>query len=161
MRRGPARPSRWRLRVSGVAPEFVASLSGIPGTIKLLLMGDKLRIPSVRRLLVKQYGLTATISYPEYVDVVGPGVTKALALEMLLKTWGAGWADVLAIGDGENDATLIGKAGLGIAVANGVPQALGAAKFVAPSNDHDGVACTLLATLFGDQEAAAKLWGRD
>jgi len=43
-------------------------------------------------------------------------------------------------GDGENDAALLARVGLGIAMANGDPRAKAAAKRIAPSNDEDGVA---------------------
>ena len=47
---------------------------------------------------------------------------------------------VMAIGDGSNDAPMVEKVGLGIAMANGVTETKDAAHAIVASNDEDGVA---------------------
>ena len=46
----------------------------------------------------------------------------------------------MAIGDGSNDAPMVEKVGLGIAMANGVTETKDAAHAIVASNDEDGVA---------------------
>ena len=45
----------------------------------------------------------------------------------------------MAFGDGYNDLSMIGFAGLGVAVANAQKVILDAADYVSASNDEDGV----------------------
>ena len=49
-------------------------------------------------------------------------------------------AQAVAFGDAENDVALLGRVGLGVAMANGDPRAKAAAKRIAPANDEDGLA---------------------
>jgi hydroxymethylpyrimidine pyrophosphatase-like HAD family hydrolase len=57
----------------------------------------------------------------------------------ILNTLGIAAENVLAFGDGENDAEMLRAAGYGIAMSNGMPAALGAANFITASNDEGGV----------------------
>lgn len=49
-------------------------------------------------------------------------------------------AEMVAMGDGYNDLSMIEFAGLGIAMGNACDQVKQAADFVSLDNDHDGVA---------------------
>ena len=50
---------------------------------------------------------------------------------------------LLAFGDGENDLSMIRQAGLGVAMANGVPAVKEAAEYVTLSNEEAGVAAAI------------------
>ena len=65
------------------------------------------------------------------------------ALARLAAHLGFGIENVMGFGDGLNDLTMVRDAGFGVAMANAVPDVLTAAKFVAPSNDEDGVAVAI------------------
>ena len=77
------------------------------------------------------------------VQVCGGTTNKATALQHLLLHWGRSFADVIAIGDDVNDVELVAQAGIGIAMANGVPDLLTVADWVTASNDEDGVALAI------------------
>ena len=50
-------------------------------------------------------------------------------------------ADTIAAGDEENDLTMIEAAGVGVAMANGIPAAKALADYVTTrDNNHDGIA---------------------
>ena len=49
-------------------------------------------------------------------------------------------AATIALGDGENDLPMLQTAGLGVTLANALPQVLDVIKTVVPINDHDGAA---------------------
>lgn len=142
---------------SAIEPDIVHSLSEVEDTVKLLVIGEASRMPVVREDIARLGGFEATISYPEYVDVVGAGVTKASTLSILLDDWGAAWRDVAAFGDGANDVPLIARAAVGVAMANASLEAQRAAHFIAPSHDDDGVALAIAALLFDDRDAFAAL----
>ena len=48
--------------------------------------------------------------------------------------------DIVAFGDDINDLEMIAKCGIGVAVANAVPEVVAVAKYVCATNDNDGVA---------------------
>ena len=49
----------------------------------------------------------------------------------------------MAIGDHDVDCTMLRAAGVGVAMANGSPAARQAADWIAPDNDHAGVAAAI------------------
>lgn len=78
---------------------------------------------------------------PNYLEVVPKGISKGSAATRLCKMLGIPLADSVAVGDAENDISMIRSAGVGVAMANGSDEAKAAADDVTTrDNDHDGVA---------------------
>ncbi|KPI88841.1 haloacid dehalogenase-like hydrolase-like protein [Leptomonas seymouri] len=79
------------------------------------------------------------------LDVVPAEVSKASALEHVLKYLNLTWKDVIAFGDGLNDVEMLASAGKGCIMGNANPRLK--AKLpdleVIGLNDEDGVACKL------------------
>ena len=69
---------------------------------------------------------------------------KGNALKRFAEHLGFGLENCMAFGDGMNDFTMVEAAGLGIAMANAEPEVKRVAKWIAPSNDEDGVAAGLV-----------------
>ena len=65
---------------------------------------------------------------------------KGNALKRFAEHLGYTLENCMAFGDGMNDFTMVEAAGLGIAMANAEPEVKRVAKWIAPSNDEDGVA---------------------
>ncbi|MDO4322522.1 MAG: HAD family hydrolase [Lachnospiraceae bacterium] len=65
---------------------------------------------------------------------------KLSALRSLAEHLGLSMSEVAVFGDDQNDLEMIRGCGLGIAVANAIPEVLSAAKDRARSNEEDGVA---------------------
>ena len=65
---------------------------------------------------------------------------KGNALKRFAEHLGFGLGNCMAFGDGMNDFTMVEAAGLGVAMANAEPEVKRVAKWIAPSNDEDGVA---------------------
>lgn len=74
------------------------------------------------------------------IEVNADGVHKGAALCWLAKKLGIVRKEVMAFGDGSNDLKMIKEAGIGVAMANAIPEVLEAADIVAASNDEEGVA---------------------
>lgn len=70
-------------------------------------------------------------------------VSKMNAIRALSKILGFNYTDVIAFGDDYNDLDMIRECGLGIAMGNAPEEVKNAAKKVAETNDHDGVAIEL------------------
>ena len=75
------------------------------------------------------------------LEVMPKGVHKAVGLRLLTDYLTLDRSQVMAMGDEENDLTMLEWAGLGVAMANGVPQAKAVAKAVTTkTNEESGVA---------------------
>ena len=85
-------------------------------------------------------GVEATGALPYNIEVNAGGINKGEALLWLAGELGIRREEILAFGDGANDADMIRMAGLGAAMKKSVPEVLAVADTVAGSNDEDGVA---------------------
>ena len=86
-------------------------------------------------------------SKPHFVEIAPEGVDKGRALVRLAEYLGVAREEVMAFGDGQNDAPMLACAGVGAAVANACPETLACADVVAPPNTEDGVAQVIEAYL--------------
>lgn len=113
----------------------------VPPT-KLLVIEPAPRQPEVRNALAPLAAgrLELANSYPHYLEISRSGVDKGTALARLAAALGVPRAEVMAIGDGENDLAMVRYAGVGAAVANAVPLLAAAADFQASAAYGDGVA---------------------
>jgi Cof subfamily protein (haloacid dehalogenase superfamily) len=84
-----------------------------------------------------------TRSHRWFVEVCAPGADKGSALAWLCGTLGVGRDEVLAIGDGGNDVSMLRWAGMSAAPASGDPDAIAAAKWTAPPIAEHPVVATL------------------
>lgn len=92
--------------------------------------------------IVNDLGLTGTnyfIGYSAWLDLAPDGVSKASGLEFICNQLDIAAADVLAVGDGNNDLEMLEWAGRGVAMGHG-PEALKKiANAVTGSIDEDGL----------------------
>ena len=86
---------------------------------------------------------TLLFSLPFFLEVFNNNVSKGLALEKLAHYYGVNREEILAIGDGENDISMIKFAGLGVAMGNSSQLVRNSADFITLTNDENGVASTL------------------
>jgi len=103
---------------------------------------DPVQADRAERALRELLGPVATVvrSLPTYIEVASPAASKGQAMRWLCRHLGIDPRLTVAVGDSGNDLDLIGAAGLGVAVANAVPDVLAAAALVAPSVAECGVA---------------------
>ena len=93
--------------------------------------------------LLASSGLTsyhATTSGAPFLEISGPGVTKASGVARLAGHLGIEPHEVLAIGDARNDVELLEWSGIGVAMGNAVAEAVAAADHTTASNSEDGFA---------------------
>ena len=84
--------------------------------------------------------ITFTKTAPFYYEANPKGVSKGNALKFLCHKLNLSSENLMAIGDEENDLSMIKFAGVGIAMGNAVPAVKKAAQRVTSDCDHDGVA---------------------
>ena len=76
-------------------------------------------------------------------EILPWGIDKEDAVKIVSEHLGIKTDETIAFGDWDNDAGMIRKAGLGVAMANGSENAKAAAGFITLSNDEDGIAYAL------------------
>ena len=72
-------------------------------------------------------------------EIMNKGVSKGKAVETLAKEYGILKDEVIAIGDGENDLSMISYAGLGVAMGNSSDYIKEHADYVTDTNVNGGV----------------------
>lgn len=112
---------------------------------KILLAGEPDELDRYQQILTQRYdGLLAIYkSAPYFLELMPFGISKGSMLPKLLEKLGIKREELMAFGDNYNDMTMIGYAGMGVAMANGEAEVKKIADFVCESNDDDGVAKTI------------------
>lgn len=86
------------------------------------------------------------------LEFVQPGISKGRAVEALAKALGLTADEVMTIGDSNNDLTMLAYAGVSFAMANGEDTTKATAKYLAPTNDEDGVAQVVRAVVAASKD---------
>lgn len=82
--------------------------------------------------------------FPFFVEFLPFGVNKGEGLKSIAEICGINMSEVVAFGDGDNDAEMLQQAGLGVAMRNAGQKAKSCANLTMEwTNDQDGVACYL------------------
>lgn len=112
------------------------------GMVKMLAIATPEVIDEAQKKLREAFpkGVNFMKSKPHYLEIVGEGIDKGRAIHVLAEKMGISVDEIMAFGDGQNDATMIAEAGLGVAMENAVDECKAAAKLVAPRSTEDGVA---------------------
>ena len=135
-------------------PELKAHLAAKGADVQKVMCfaRDAADLPTIQGALAARFPeLVLTRSTPNNVEINHALAHKGEAMRRLAEALGFGLAECMAFGDGLNDLTMVRDAGLGVAMANAAPEVLVAAKFVAPSNDEDGVAVALERFVLGTE----------
>ena len=82
-------------------------------------------------------------SEPFFLELVPNGIDKACSLKVLLEHLGMSHEQMIAIGDGFNDVSMIKYAGLGVAMSNAQEAVKKEADYITLSNEEDGVAAVV------------------
>ncbi|GAE84699.1 haloacid dehalogenase-like hydrolase [Bacteroides reticulotermitis JCM 10512] len=94
--------------------------------------------------------LDAFRSESHFLEVVPCGIDKANTLGALMEMLGVKSEEVIAIGDGVCDVTMIQMAGIGVAMGNAQESVKRCAEMVTASNEEDGVAIAVEKTILTD-----------
>lgn len=112
---------------------------------KLLLIDKHDRLLSIREKIHEIYhgNINITFSMPEFLEVYSSKVNKGVMLKKIADYYNIKKDEVIAIGDGENDISMIEYAGLGAAMGNAPVIVKEKADFITKSNSEDGAACVI------------------
>lgn len=104
------------------------------------------RIEELRSVVGPQVQLVS--SRDKYIEITRPDAHKGAALLWLAEYLGLQASEVMAIGDGNNDLTMVEMAGIGVAVANASEKVKKKASFITGTNSEHGVAKALTEIVF-------------
>ncbi len=79
-------------------------------------------------------------SYAEYYEILPKGMSKGLLVTKLAEILGIDKEKTIAIGDNDNDASMLISAAVGVAVSNASPMAMEAADIITVSNNECAIA---------------------
>ncbi|MBU5454231.1 Cof-type HAD-IIB family hydrolase [Caproiciproducens sp. MSJ-32] len=112
---------------------------------KILTAGDPEYLKTYYKEMMEPFKdtLSCMFTAPFYFEFTAKGIDKAKALDSVLIPLGYKREEMIAFGDGHNDASMIKYAGIGVAMENAVPELKEVADEITLSNEEDGIAYTL------------------
>lgn len=81
--------------------------------------------------------------FDEAFDIINANGDKTTGIKALCDYYDISLDETMAFGDGENDATMLEYAGIGVAMGNGHPKTKDIADYVTDGIDDDGVISAL------------------
>jgi Cof subfamily protein (haloacid dehalogenase superfamily) len=144
----------WRL--SGVKPVVFTDIGHITaqGVTKIIWIDTIDRIEALKEGIkdIVNDSVTYCTSQPHYLEFFDSSVSKAAALEFIGRMYDIRREEMIAIGDGFNDLSMIEYAGLGVAMGNAAGGVKENADYVTASNDEDGIAQVIYKFVFSGKE---------
>lgn len=101
---------------------------------------DQAQMVRLRQQLSTWDRIEVTSSMPHQIEVNASGVNKGNAVCQVCSMLDIDMSDVVAIGDGENDISMITAAGLGVAMGNATDEVKQCADLITATNEQHGVA---------------------
>ena len=99
--------------------------------------------PAMREKLQELPETTITTSFDHNLEIGGATTSKAEALRQMGKILDIKSEEMMAIGDSPNDMAMMLSSGFPVAVGNAKDEVKAIAKYIAPTNDEDGVAVAI------------------
>lgn len=110
----------------------------------LCIAGEPHLLPTLRELATRPpEGCAGLFSHESYLEVTPWEADKAPALETLARQLAVAREEIVAIGDGANDAGMLRWAGVGICMGHAPDSVKAVADRVTETNDRDGVAAAV------------------
>jgi Cof subfamily protein (haloacid dehalogenase superfamily) len=126
-----------------VVPDLADALPGEPQ--KIIFINDESVTESLFVELKIHFGnlLQVVQSWRTYVELTHRDASKGNAAAWLAARWKIAREEVIALGDQDNDRSMIEWAGFGVAMGNAIERLKTLADFVAPSVEEDGAAAVI------------------
>lgn len=112
---------------------------------KITLVAEHARIDDLCREINRQLpnDYKATITGGNYIDIQRSEINKGYALAEIARQLNTSPAEIAAIGDQQNDISMLNVAGFGIAMGNAPERVKRQARYVTTTNDDEGIVCAL------------------
>jgi Cof subfamily protein (haloacid dehalogenase superfamily) len=112
---------------------------------KAMFIASERKLRAIEPALRRRFGhaFYMTRSHGNLIEFLHPHVSKGRALRWIAHHLGLRMPQVMAIGDAQNDVSMLWMAGLGVAVKNASPEVKRKVDWVTSAVDKDGVAVAL------------------
>ncbi|MPN29713.1 Sugar phosphatase YidA [bioreactor metagenome] len=101
---------------------------------------DEKRLAGIRQEILSTGKVSVSQSLRDNLEVMNKGINKGNAIRILGEIYGIKREEIIAMGDNENDISMIEYAGMGIAMGNAVDDLKKKADYITACYDEDGVA---------------------
>ena len=110
--------------------------------IKMMYIDEPEKLDETITKLPQRFKERYTIvkSTPFYLEILNKNASKGLAVQHLAEKLGISHEETIAIGDEENDRSMLEAVGNPVVMANGNPELKKIAKYITKSNEASGVA---------------------
>ena len=117
----------------------------------IFISPDKEVLASVMAEIGRKIDSSRYTSYrnADFLEIMPSGYDKSSAIDALAKLFDVNLEQIMALGDDYNDVPMLRRAGCSVAMANAVPEAKAAARFITDTNNNDGVAKAIKKYVFG------------
>lgn len=141
-------PERFYRDWLGQDPETVDDLSAVldrHDPFKFLVVAEPHEVDRIEAALRERFegDMQVVRSHARLVEGNPLGVSKGDALRRLAQHLEVARGSVMAVGDQDNDASMVGWAGVGVAMGNASPATKAAADWIAPPFEEDGAAAAI------------------
>ncbi len=150
-------------KISGVVPQEARNLhtvlTGPPS--KFMIIDD--RCDEIIDILHNQFSNSVSIckSRHNFCEIVHASVSKWRAIERLMEQWDITADEVMAVGDQENDLSMIKGAGVGVAMGSAPDHVKAQAHYVTETVDEDGVVKAIHKFVYGIENGANPSLNKD
>ncbi|SHJ36857.1 hypothetical protein SAMN02745975_01933 [Geosporobacter subterraneus DSM 17957] len=133
------------MQLTNIEIDYVSSLKEYSreyAATKILLIDDNEKLEPIRQKISPKFIENVNISYskPIFLEIFNKDVSKGKALQYIAEYYGIQREEIIAIGDGETDISMIEYAGIGIAMGNSSQRVKEKANYIAETNQQNGVA---------------------
>lgn len=128
--------------ITSIKPNFIDDLKKIDlrDINKFIWFDFPEKLEEIKKnILAKIDNINFFTSAKFMLEIVPFGISKGATLKFLAESLGIEKGSVIAVGDDENDISMIDYAGLGVAMSNAKKAVLDVADYVTDSNEKNGV----------------------
>ena len=131
--------------MTGMQAHIIESMDAFRDITKMIWLIPPEDGPRLRGELDAHFGgrINYYTSQSQLLEFTHTKASKGLALEAVGKAYGIAQSEMIAVGDGYNDVSMLEYAGLGVAMGNAPEDIKGICQHVTLSNDEDGVAAVI------------------
>lgn len=146
--------AKYYMSLNNIKIEFVDSLSEYSKNSqigKLLLIDERDKLDKIKASLADKFDVSVNITFskPNFLEIYDKHASKGKAVLKVAQEYGIKPEEIIAMGDGENDISMIRAVGMGIAMGNARESVKNEAKFVTLTNNENGVAYAINKFIFG------------
>lgn len=136
-------PVRQMIRATrDVVPDLMEAVKKLGRPVEKVncYFGDMEERKRARKALLARKDIVVSSSLSNNLEINAPEATKGAGMLRLAGMLGINPEETMGIGDGENDITMMQKAGIGVAMGNAGERVKQEADYITLTNDEDGVA---------------------